>query len=108
MFTLTLTVSQLTRGLFERVIIMFGSLFAPWAISHYPKDAAEAVGHLLGCRPGVDKELFECLRSRDVKDIVQAFSRHQKNLNTTKLFDPAVESYLWLERAFVFKSPQWT
>ena len=75
---------------------------------NYPKDAAEAVGHLLGCRPGVDKELFECLRSRDVKDIVQAFSRHQKNLNTTKLFDPAVESYLWLERAFVFKSPQWT
>ena len=106
---MTLTVSQLTTGLFERVIIMSGSLFAPWAISQYPKDAAEAVGLLLGCRwHGVDQELLDCLRSRDVKDILQAFSRHQKDLNTTELFGPVVDSYLPSESAFLGKNPQAT
>lgn len=88
---------------------MSGSLFAPWAISHYPKDAAEAVAHLLGCRShSVDAELLDCLRSRDVSDILQAFSRHQKDLNTTELFGPVVDSFLPAESAFLGKNPQAT
>jgi len=58
---------------------MSGSLFAPWAIARYPRDAAAGVGRFLGCRPqGPDEELLDCLRSRDVRDILQAFSRHQQ------------------------------
>jgi len=58
---------------------MSGSLFAPWAIARYPRDAAVGVARFLGCRThGVDEELLDCLRSRDVGDILQAFSRHQQ------------------------------
>ena len=58
---------------------MSGSLFAPWASARYPRDAAVGVARFLGCRThGVDEELLDCLRSRDVGDILQAFSRHQQ------------------------------
>lgn len=87
---------------------MSGSLFAPWAISQYPKDAAVAVAHLLGCRShSVDDELLDCLRSRDVSDILQAFSRHQKDLNTTELFGPVVDNYM-ADAAFLGKHPHAT
>lgn len=96
-------------GLFERVIVMSGSLFAPWAISHYPKDAAQAVAYLLGCRSHrVDEHLLHCLREREVPDILQAFSRHQKDLNTTELFGPVVDSFAPMESAFFGKNPQAT
>lgn len=89
---------------------MSGSLFAPWAISRYAKDAAVAVGHLLGCRSHSEQqELLDCLRSRDVSDILQAFSRHQKDLNTTELFGPVVDGeYLPADVAFLGKDPQTT
>lgn len=96
-------------GLFERVIVMSGSLFAPWAISHYARDAAQAVAHLIGCRShSVDEHLLDCLRERDVADILQAFTRHQKDLNTTELFGPVVDSFMPPESAFFGKDPQAT
>ncbi|KAK4020400.1 hypothetical protein OUZ56_002382 [Daphnia magna] len=102
-------VSPTSKGLFERVIVMSGSLFAPWAISHYPKDAAQAVAYLLGCRSHrVDEHLLHCLREREVPDILQAFSRHQKDLNTTELFGPVVDSFAPMESAFFGKNPQAT
>ena len=96
-------------GLFERVIVMSGSLFAPWAISHYARDAAQAVAHLIGCRShSVDEHLLDCLRERDVADILQAFTSHQKDLNTTELFGPVVDSFMPPETAFFGKNPQAT
>lgn len=96
-----------SKGLFERVIVMSGSLFAPWAIGRYPRDAAVGVGRLLGCRThGPDLELLDCLRSRDVRDILQAFSRHQKDLNTTELFAPVVDTFIPPEDAFLGRDPQ--
>ena len=86
---------------------MSGSLFAPWAIARYPKDAAVGVARFLGCRShSSDQELLDCLRSRDVGDILQAFSRHQQDLNTTELFGPVVDTFLPTEQAFLGKDPQ--
>lgn len=97
--------SRLFEGLFDKAIVMSGSLFGPWAVSKYPVAAAQSVGRRLGCRSHTsDKELLDCLRSRDVPDILQAFNIHQKNLNTTELFAPVVDAWLPEAQAFFGKS----
>ena len=93
--------------MFERVIVMSGSLFAPWAISQYPRDAATNVGLILGCRTH-DEQLLSCLRKHDVGDILQAFSKHQRDLNTTELFGPVVDSFVPADLAFLHKHPHAT
>ena len=94
--------SQLT-GLFERAIVMSGSLFGPWAISRHPKAAAVSVSLLLGCRAhSSDTELLDCLRSRDVRDILQAFTKHQK---VHKLFELLILKHI---KCFHWNDRIWT
>lgn len=66
---------------------MSGSLFTPWAIARYPRVATIHVARALACRTDNDEEVLDCLRSRDSKDILQAFNRQMVLAYPCRLFN---------------------
>ncbi|KAK3925011.1 Neuroligin-1 [Frankliniella fusca] len=60
----TLLLSPLSRGLFQHVVLMSGTVLSPWATVQNPWDLRATVSHQLGCHvsaPG-DQDLAPCLR----------------------------------------------
>ncbi|XP_066997923.2 juvenile hormone esterase [Anabrus simplex] len=68
----SLTMSQLTKGLFHRVIYESGSALHHWALKSSPIQEARQVAKLIGC-PSIDSSrgIAECVASASAKELVE-------------------------------------
>ncbi|XP_052873456.1 esterase E4-like [Anopheles cruzii] len=70
-------------SLFSRAIIQSGSIFAPWATCHSPKEGAMDIARLVGCdRPA--ERVDDCLRTVSAYSLMQAYEQHMNTqVNTS-------------------------
>ncbi|KPI95887.1 Esterase FE4 [Papilio xuthus] len=63
-------ISPMTKGLFQKAIIMSGSLNSFWGQIFEPRERALALARRLGCHSNDDKELYEFFKNQPVESLV--------------------------------------
>ncbi|GFQ85285.1 neuroligin-4, X-linked [Trichonephila clavata] len=66
-----LVLSPMSKGLFQRAIMMSGSALSPWAVARDANYYAQQIARTLGCPTDQPATLLECLRERSVADILR-------------------------------------
>ncbi|XP_071530571.1 LOW QUALITY PROTEIN: venom carboxylesterase-6-like [Panulirus ornatus] len=84
-----------SQGPFKQMILLSGSNLSPWALSRRPRDAARRLSERVGCGyVSGSTYLLECLKTKDVNQIVKAVERLIEEGNPYYLFAPVVDTYL--------------
>jgi carboxylesterase type B len=70
-----LLVAQIAKGLFQRAVLISGSVLSPWALQRRPEDIAKQLSLHLGCVGKLplshpESDLAPCLRKKHVSDIL--------------------------------------
>ncbi|KAL1122256.1 hypothetical protein AAG570_003661 [Ranatra chinensis] len=90
-------ISPRTKGLFQRVILMSGSIRSPWwrESGGTKSNASLAIARSLGCL-GVttSSAILACLRSKSYEEVLKAFETQYMNGNWTELPLPVVDDFL--------------
>ncbi|XP_014357083.2 esterase B1 [Papilio machaon] len=63
-------ISPMTKGLFQKAIIMSGSLNSSWGQIFEPRERGLALARRLGCHSKNDKELYEFFKKQPVESLV--------------------------------------
>lgn len=97
--------SEKSKGLFERAVLISGTAINPWALTENPLGKAQLLGDLLGCPSDNNPKLVECLRQVPGRDLGKAIKRFFKfgNVLPVTPFGPTVEHVH--DDAFITKSP---
>ncbi|XP_046977685.1 juvenile hormone esterase-like [Vanessa cardui] len=64
-------VSPMSKGLFKRAITQSGTLTSWWPNTFRPRDRGLLLAKQLGCVSTNDKEIYECLKTQPVDNLVQ-------------------------------------
>ncbi|GLV38035.1 uncharacterized protein CBL_07833 [Carabus blaptoides fortunei] len=84
--------SPLSKGLFHRAISASGSALTNWALSENPLKKTRELGVIVGCEQEATQDLVDCLRQRNVTQIVLAIAHFQPWLiHPFTPFSPTVE-----------------
>ena len=78
--------SNHSRGLFNRAVMMSGFGISPRAVSHKSKEFAEAVAAYLNCTTKTTSSLVNCLRNKTADDILMAQLHQTAHLKTLENF----------------------
>uniref|UniRef100_A0A4D5R9V7 Carboxylic ester hydrolase n=1 Tax=Scolopendra viridis TaxID=118503 RepID=A0A4D5R9V7_SCOVI len=73
-----LITSPLAKGLFSAAIVQSGSALCDWTIEENPSKFATSMAEALDCPHENRTAMFECIRKKRVKDIVEQQTRIQK------------------------------
>ena len=70
-----LTVSKLSKGLFHRAIVQSGAASNPWGLITMEDSLQKlnAVAKAVNCPAGDSKALVECLRAKDVQELIRVY-----------------------------------
>ncbi|CAK1555093.1 unnamed protein product [Leptosia nina] len=107
--TILHVLSPLSKGLFQRVVVMSGSPFCDWAIPFEPRKRAFALGKELGLETEDENVLLEFLQglpSSQLMDTKPCILTSEHNMDYMKFycFTYVVEKNLG-QRAFLLKDP---
>uniref|UniRef100_A0A646QFK8 Carboxylic ester hydrolase n=1 Tax=Hemiscolopendra marginata TaxID=943146 RepID=A0A646QFK8_9MYRI len=70
--------SPLAKGLFSAAIVQSGSALCDWAIEENPSKFADSLAEALDCPHENRTAMFECVRKKRTKDIIEQQTRIQK------------------------------
>lgn len=97
--------SKLSRNLFQNGISHSGSALDSWVMVDKPLEKAQKLANHIGCNFKSTKELKNCLKEKDGKEIVRATKIFQPWLyNPFTVFGPVIE--IESENAFIIKHPK--
>ncbi|XP_014357082.2 juvenile hormone esterase [Papilio machaon] len=63
-------ISPMSKGLFQRAMVMSGSLTCPWGQMFEPRERGLALARKLGCYSEDDKELYEFFKHQPVENLI--------------------------------------
>ena len=58
-------------GLFQKALSQSGTALKPWALTKYPGEQARRLGMKMNCPTNSTKEIVDCLKSVDGRDLVK-------------------------------------
>ncbi|GIY50458.1 neuroligin-4, X-linked [Caerostris darwini] len=87
-FVNLLMLSPMAKGLFHRAIMQSGSSLSPWAIAHDSIEHTLHVARVLDCPVQHNTALVECMRKRDLQEIMNVEIKTPDYLTT---FGPTVD-----------------
>ncbi|CAH0731187.1 unnamed protein product, partial [Brenthis ino] len=97
-----LTMSESTKGLFDKVISESGSPFSPQSFDPKPIMTASQVAKSLGLTSKKPKELFKIYSETDINKVEEAI---EKQMNAKSVFLPSVEKVFDGEEPFLTDTP---
>ncbi|XP_035716581.1 neuroligin-1-like [Folsomia candida] len=91
-----LLVAQIAKGLFQRAILISGSVLSPWALQRRPEDVAKELSTALGCVGKLplshpESDLAPCLRKKHVSELISFVPSSPKFLSA---YAPYVDNVL--------------
>ncbi|XP_038215094.1 esterase E4-like isoform X2 [Zerene cesonia] len=102
-----LTLSELSRGLFKRIILESGSILIPIAFEENPVNKAMLLTSRLGHNLTDQNDILKILQNAHEKDIVKASDAARKNNNGEPfIFQPCSENTKKSKNPFITMSPR--
>ena len=68
-------------GLFHRAISMSGTVLNNWAFMKHPKEQSQYFGEHVGCPTKNSKEMVECLKKKDGRELAGFFKQARVNFS---------------------------